>query len=611
MPTVIDSLIVELGLDPKAFEKGQKEAAAQFLKTKQSATQQAKEIEAAGKQAAQFFSKLRNEALAFFGTLVAAHGLKDFIADITQADASTGRLARTLDIAGKTLGSLQGAVQFVGGSAGDIAGTLASLTNSLQRITAFGDTSILEPLARLGISAFGPNGALKNASDILFELNARVQGMDPARASAFLTALGIDRNTQYLILQSRDAFRQMYEAAKKLAPTQRDLQAAAERQRQWVMLSLTLTQIGRTILTDLTPAIGKALIGMQNWVTENKNWLETDISRSLKSLVATIGDIARGVGIVERALGGWERTTEILFSLWLGEKFLKVLANIALLRIAFFGTAGTAAAASGEAAAGIGLGAVAAIVAGASAGSTPNPDPTSKQMDEAQRREAQAAGVDPATWARMSWWEKAKRLWGAKPRAAGWWTPERQQHAITRLMKEANLSEQGARALVARWATVELPGGPTSVNPRTGAFGIEQDLGSRKVGIAGDTNFDDQLTHAIKQLNSTESRAAAMLRSNDLLTAATGASAYERAEGYNPSTGTDNFTAATAAAMLRSAKMASISNNNSRTAHVSSQTHIGSISVHTSATDGAGIAKDLKQSIDQYSFVNLANYGAL
>jgi hypothetical protein len=126
--------------------------------------------------------------------------------------------------------------------------------------------------------------------------------------------------------------------------------------------------------------------------------------------------------------------------------------------------------------------------------------------------------------------------------AGKWWTPDRQAHAVQRLMKEAGLSEQGARALVARWATVESPHGPASVNPYSGAFGIEQDLGARKAGIAGDTNFDDQLAHAINQLNSTESRAARMLRSNDPWTAAAGASQYERAEGYDPRTGTDNFT---------------------------------------------------------------------
>jgi hypothetical protein len=87
------------------------------------------------------------------------------------------------------------------------------------------------------------------------------------------------------------------------------------------------------------------------------------------------------------------------------------------------------------------------------------------------------------------------------PGVGGWWTQDRMKHAADRLVKEAGLSPMGAAGLVARWAAVESPGGPGSVNPVSGAFGVGQWLGDRKAGIAGDTSFDDQLSYAISELN--------------------------------------------------------------------------------------------------------------
>jgi tail lysozyme len=118
-------------------------------------------------------------------------------------------------------------------------------------------------------------------------------------------------------------------------------------------------------------------------------------------------------------------------------------------------------------------------------------------------------------------------------------------HAVDVLMKEANLTQTGAAGLVARWAKVESSGGPTSVNPRSGAVGIGQWLGGRKDASASGT-FDEQLLKAAHELNTSEKRAGDILRqAKTPLDAATGASTFERAEGYNPRSGRDNFTLGT------------------------------------------------------------------
>lgn len=131
-----------------------------------------------------------------------------------------------------------------------------------------------------------------------------------------------------------------------------------------------------------------------------------------------------------------------------------------------------------------------------------------------------------------------------------WWNSEHVTHAVDRLMKEAGLSREGAEGLVARWAGVEAAGGPTSRNPASGALGIGQWLGDRQRGFGPD--FDSQISHAIDELNHSEKRAGNVLRqAKTAAEAARGASMFERAEGYNPRTGYDNFSGKSLAASRR------------------------------------------------------------
>ena len=50
MPTVVDSLILELSIDPKNFVKGQREAEVAETKTRDSLLRTGKDMEAAGKR---------------------------------------------------------------------------------------------------------------------------------------------------------------------------------------------------------------------------------------------------------------------------------------------------------------------------------------------------------------------------------------------------------------------------------------------------------------------------------------------------------------------------------------------------------------------------------
>jgi peptidoglycan LD-endopeptidase CwlK len=138
----------------------------------------------------------------------------------------------------------------------------------------------------------------------------------------------------------------------------------------------------------------------------------------------------------------------------------------------------------------------------------------------------------------------AGRAWDAGGGGGGavtgkFWTPENQQHAYNVLMSSGKFSEYGAAGAVARM-TREAPDGPTSVNPKSGAFGIAQWLGDRKTPIAGNTNFDDQLKYYAGSDLERPEQARAKEQFKNASTAEEGSYAamhFERAGGYQESGG--------------------------------------------------------------------------
>jgi hypothetical protein len=146
MPTIIDSLIVQIGLDPANFKRGQKEVDAGFQKTKTDAVSAAGEIEKAGKKATdaqQKAGKSASEAsakvakeidkntkemtgslgkatsgiLELTAAFLGGQGLKEFVKDSVRANNSLGNLSDSLGSSPALISAWGAAAQRMGGSA--------------------------------------------------------------------------------------------------------------------------------------------------------------------------------------------------------------------------------------------------------------------------------------------------------------------------------------------------------------------------------------------------------------------------------------------------------------------------------------------------------------
>ena len=398
MPTVVDALVVTLGLDPKQFTKGQKDAAASLLKTRQAAQRESAAIEKSMDKAGQSLERLARNALKLFAIFTAGRAVKDFVRDITGSDAALGRLAKSLETTPQALSALGGAVSRTGGSADAAVSSFRKLAGAYNEVKLTGNSATYDMLMRMQ----GATGKVirfgRDTQQTLYDIADAAKAMAGTSGTSFTTHLleqiGIDPGTISLLLQGSAKLKEAQDKVRRLGGivSKQDTDNAQRFQTALRDIGTVSEGLGRTIWTNLSPAISEVIERVIRWYEANQQWIKTEIVDRVRQF----GDYLRslpweevGTGILKfikgaddaaKAVGGWKTVAEVLFGLWIGSKFARVLANIGLMRASLLGLAATPG----------GLAAALAIAGGEAAAATV------AEMPKVLAKEG-PAGVDPAT----------------------------------------------------------------------------------------------------------------------------------------------------------------------------------------------------------------------
>lgn len=267
MATIIDALVVTLGLDPKNFKKGAKETDDGLKNLGKSGGKAGKDIEAAGKKAALTVANLRNEVLRTGAALLGMAAIKSFVASVTQSDAALGRMAHNLDTTTENLSAWQGVAERTGGSAAGMAGALKGLSQAVQRFSLTGEGGeVFKYFRAIGVAVTDARGKMRSYDDILLEVADKLQGMDPAKAQAIGAGMGFDEGTVNTLMQGRAALVKLLDAQREMnVRTDEDTKNAIARDNAWKNLKDTFNRIATDILNGVTPA----LVGLLNFIRDH------------------------------------------------------------------------------------------------------------------------------------------------------------------------------------------------------------------------------------------------------------------------------------------------------------------------------------------------------
>lgn len=276
MPTIIDSLIVKLGLDSKELDtktpastKKLKDVEQQSDKTEKSV----KKIGTASKETSRNFENLTRSLASFLALIGGTIAIKSFVSDTITANAALDRLAKNLGLNVSDVSAWGKAVEEVGGSARNLQGTLDTLSKAQTQLRLTGESSLIPFFARLGVNlgAFGQK--VRPVDDILLDLSDRFSRMDRTQANNIGRMMGIDQDTLNLLLKGREAVELMIKRQKEHnAVTKQEAEQDVKWQRSIVDLTQSFNKFGRDLLQQAAPALEK-LIG---WFSQFGDWVHAN-----------------------------------------------------------------------------------------------------------------------------------------------------------------------------------------------------------------------------------------------------------------------------------------------------------------------------------------------
>jgi hypothetical protein len=262
MATVIDSLVLELGIDPRKFTEGQKRAVEGLRGLEEQMRRSGNAVESNEKKTAHFFTSLKQGITGLVAGYT-ANRLLGFVEDLNRTDAALGRTSRTLGMSVREVAAWEGALQQSGGTAQDARSALQGLTGAIQHFQLTGRGEFVGTLNQIGngISHLNADGQLKTAAQLFLEISEAVQGMDPGRAKALLSMLpGMNEELINLLLRGRQAVEGLLDASRRNNNvTEEGTRRSEEYIQQLGRMETAWNSLKRAVIQPVTPYITRAM----------------------------------------------------------------------------------------------------------------------------------------------------------------------------------------------------------------------------------------------------------------------------------------------------------------------------------------------------------------
>lgn len=310
MATVIDALIVTLGLDSSGFKKGEKEAADAQKRFVRESEASAKQIAAQAKVMSEGFRRVRNELLGLFAVAIGANGLKDFISNTVKGQAELGYLSKNLSMSARELDAWGKTVKTVGGSAEGFQASLQNIASGIEAFKLGEDSPVVGMFRAIGVNVADTAGKMRPFKDVLLDVSDALQRYDAQDQIRIAQSLGIDQGTLNVLRQGRQAVQDLYaEMYKSSGVTEESVKRAQEAQRVWGEFTAQANGVGQAIFEAMGPALvdlTKTLRDFGTWVNEHR----AEIQKFFVDVVDGGKELAKMLSELDQSTGG--ATTKIL-----------------------------------------------------------------------------------------------------------------------------------------------------------------------------------------------------------------------------------------------------------------------------------------------------------
>lgn len=270
MATIIDSLLVTLGLDSSKFEAGTKKVDKGLGDITKSATK-------------------------FLAVIGGSYAMKRFIGDQVASSAALDRLSKNLNENVASVSAWSNAAERAGGSTAGLQGTMDMLSKAQTELQLTGQSALIPYFARMGIAMADMRGQARPTSEILIDLADRFGNMPRTTANNMGRMMGIDQGTMQLLIKGRSEVELLVKRQREQnAVTKLQAEQASRLQAAMIGSRQSFEAFGRELISKATPAIEKVFAVLEklgNWARDNREFVEN---------MLTI--IAVGLGAIGAAL---------------------------------------------------------------------------------------------------------------------------------------------------------------------------------------------------------------------------------------------------------------------------------------------------------------------
>ncbi len=253
MATIVDALVVTLGLDSSGLDKGAEKSKKTML----------------------------NVAKFTVAAAVAFKFLKSTVEQFVSAGDDIGRFANLNGLAVGEVQTLDNSIKVLGGNVGEMRGTIARLNKDMTGLYP------VNPFAAMGVRATDANNKIKPMTTILTEVAGKMEGLSAAKQADIGEKLGLDQSTIELLQKGEKGVAALFAKQKELGMlTKDDTKIARKMNEAMASLKIAWNASGASIARVLTPAI--------TWFTEKLTDLVVWMRKNetiVKAFFATIATV--------------------------------------------------------------------------------------------------------------------------------------------------------------------------------------------------------------------------------------------------------------------------------------------------------------------------------
>lgn len=269
--TIIDSLIVKLGLKKDDYDKKRKEVDKSLDDLGERADGAGKKVSETAKRGTDGFESMGKSAVKFFALLGGAMAVKNFIRDTIESSSALYRLSKNLNENAETISAWSNAAEIMGGSKNGILSALSMISKAQTDIQFTGESPLIPLLSMFSIP-LAYEGKARKTTDILLDLADAFSRMEDRRTAVNIgQKFGFDEGTMNLLLQGRDAVEEMIKKQREFnAITDRQAKIWEESRRKLVEWKQELKGLGYRVLEEIHDSTEGMFKGIDEWFSKIK-----------------------------------------------------------------------------------------------------------------------------------------------------------------------------------------------------------------------------------------------------------------------------------------------------------------------------------------------------